>query len=42
MKNKEENHHSGFQQQSPQRLVDRCKHINRRRNGMTLKVKPLL
>ena len=41
MKNKEY-HHGGFQQQSPQRLVDRNEHMmNRRRNRMILRLKPL-
>ena len=40
MKNKE-NHHGGLQQQSPQRLVDRNEHTNRRRNRMILRLKPL-
>ena len=29
-----ENHHGGLQQQSPQRLVNRNEHMNRRRNHM--------
>ena len=40
MKNKEY-HHGGFQQQSPQCLVDRNKDIDRRRKGMILRLKPL-
>ena len=40
MENKEY-HHGGFQQQSPQRLVDRNEHMNRRRNRMILRLKLL-
>ena len=40
MENKE-NHHGGFQQKSPQRVIDRCKHMNRRRNYMILRLKPM-
>ena len=35
-KRNKENHYGGFKQQSPQRLVDRYKHMNRRHNGMIL------
>ena len=40
---KQENHHGGFQQQSPQYLVDRYEHMNRRCNRMImwLKANPL-
>ena len=40
MKNKEY-HHGGFQQQSPHRLIDRYEHMNKRRNCMILRLKPL-
>ena len=42
MENKEY-HHGGFQQQSPQYLVDRYEHMNRRCNRMImwLKANPL-
>ena len=40
MKN-EEYHHGRFQQQRPQRLIDRYEHMNRRCNRMILRLKPL-
>ena len=40
MKNKEY-HHGGFQQQSPQPLVNRYEYMNRRRKAMILRLKPL-
>ena len=40
MKNKEY-HHGGFQQQSPQCLVDRYEHMNRRRNRMIMRLKAM-
>ena len=40
MKNKEY-HHGGFQQQSPQCLVDRNEHMNRRRKAMILRLKAM-
>ena len=41
MKNKEYHHHGGFQQQSPQCLVDRNEHMNRRRKDMILRLKAI-
>ena len=40
MKNKEY-HHGGFQQQSPQCLVDRNDHMNKRRKDMILRLKAI-
>ena len=40
MKNKEY-HHGEFQQQSPQRLVDRYEYMNRRRKAMILRLKSM-
>ena len=40
MKNKEY-HHGGFQQQIPQRLVDRYEYMNRRRKAMILRLKSI-
>jgi hypothetical protein len=41
MENKEY-HHGWFQQQSPERLIDRYEHINRRHNHiMIMRLKPL-
>ena len=40
MKNKEY-HHGEFQQQSPQRLVDRYEYMNRRRKAMILRLKAI-
>ena len=39
MKNKEY-HHGGFQQQSPQRLVDRNEHIDSQNDHERLRLKP--
>ena len=40
MENKEY-HDGGFQQQSPRRLVDRNKHMNRRHKAMILSLKAI-
>ena len=38
MKNKE-NHHGGFQQQSPQRLVDKNKHMDGQNDRWIMRLK---
>ena len=38
---KSDDDNGGFQQQSPQRLIDRYKHMNSRHNCMHLRLKPL-
>ena len=38
---KSDDNDGGFQQQSPQRLIDEYKHMNNRQNRMHLRLKPL-
>ena len=40
MKNKEY-HHGGFQQQSPQRLIDRYEHMNSLNDRLMMRLKPI-